>query len=157
LDFEIYLRQTYGLLYAIKELITQNPRVRPQPPKADLEELKRVCEFRHALVVHEHDMKRYGRGTKLGLLEDLDLRIGVSLGPMSDDDARLLSAVFARAAPGLPEEVRDTQNENERLAILYEHLTLVPGEDQRHVKGLIARNGVKSDAPATLALLVREL
>jgi hypothetical protein len=157
LDIELCIRQLYELLYALKLLIEQGPPGAQTLASDDMAELRRLCIYRDSLVVHKERTHRTLGGLMFNSRDGSDLRIGIPLEPMSNDDSNRLQAIFHRAKPGLPDECQDEVNWNEQLQQIYEHWTTIESGDMGDAKALIRRNGVRSDDPVVLAKMVLAL
>jgi hypothetical protein len=156
LDLELSIREVYELSYAVQELAMVAP-VEERPPTGVMRGLGGLSVFRGELLVHKRRAARFMRGARIGTPEELDLRIGVAIQPISDQDASQLNAIFARAAPNLPPELRAEVNWNERLQHLAENPDCVLPPDRGELRRLIARNGIKSASPLTLARVILRL
>jgi hypothetical protein len=156
LDLELGIREIYELSYAVQELAMVAP-VEERPPAGVMRELAVLSVFRGELLVHKSRAARFLRGARIGTPEELDVRIGVAIQPISDQDASQLNAIFARAVPNLPPELRAEVNWNERLQHLAENPGCVLPSDRGDLRRLIARNGIKSASPLTLARIILRL
>jgi hypothetical protein len=157
LDIELYLRQVYELLYAIKVLAESVDDRVLRPAEAVHEELRRVCIYRDSLVVHKDRIERPYGGRTYNINQAEEMRLGVVLKPISEPDAERLQGIFARARPGLPAERRDEVNWNEQLQLLYENWVAVVPADRGQAKAMMKRNGLQSDLPITLTTVILRL
>lgn len=155
LDAELCVRQIYELLYSIQVLAKR--LAVPRLTKEDRIELDRLCLYRGSLLVHREHATRFTRGGRMWGRDGFDMRFGIGLQPLKEEDAAHLQALFERAAPHLTANKRAEKNWNEQLQHLYDEWPRVPAGDRQHVKDLIRRNGVKSDPPVVLARIVRKL